>query len=481
MPRQRRRSAALFTADFVEIRVENGSVICNSRAKETVLLACKNAGFFISAPCGGEKRCGKCKVELLEGRVTGDTPDENGKVRACCAVPLTDITIACDKELFPSGGEIPASGGNAAFNFTGTLPRAAAAVDIGTTTVSAQLVNPDTAQVIDTISQLNDQRVFGADVMSRINNAKKSGTHELFSLINRQTERILKTFIKRFNISKIEKLSVSGNTVMLHLFLNADPSGMGKLPFTPVFLEEKILKGEELCLSAETAHVLPSVSAFIGADIASALASLDILSRDGPSFYVDLGTNAEMALINNGNIICCSAAAGPAFESADNSLSGCALIDAICEMLAKGIIDETGIFNKPHKEYCAGEGIYVTAKDIRNLQLAKSAIISGIKILLKEENLNASEIKNVFIAGGFGFFLNKQNAVTAGLIPKEFLDKVFSCANMSLKGAVESLSDISFTEKCKNIIKKCKVIDLACEPSFFDEFASNMFFTAAGD
>lgn len=465
----------------MEIRVENSSVICNSSEGETVLIACKKAGFYISALCGGEKRCGKCKVKLLEGRVTGDTPDENGKVRACCAVPLTDITIACDKELFPLGAEVLALNPNASTNFTGTLLRAAVAVDIGTTTVSAQLVNLDTAQVIDTISQLNDQRVFGADVMSRINSAKKTGTRELFSLINRQTEKILKTFIERFNIAKIEKLSVSGNTVMLHLFLNTDPCGMGKLPFTPVFLEEKILKGQTLCLSAETVLVLPSVSAFIGADIACAFASLDILDKDGPSFYIDLGTNAEMALINSGNVLCCSAAAGPAFESAYNSLKGCALIDAVCEMLTKGIIDETGLFNKPHKDFSTGSGIYITAKDIRNFQLAKSAILSGIKILLKKENLAASDIKNVFIAGGFGFFLNKQNAVTTGLLPNEFLDKIFLCANMSLKGALESLSDDNFTEKCKKIIEKCKVIDLACEPSFIDEFASNMFFTAVSE
>jgi len=462
---------------LVEIRIENSSVICNSLAGESVLIACKRCGYYISAPCGGEKRCGKCKVKLLEGQVTGDTPDENGKVRACCAVPLTDITIACGKELFPSGGEILSFGGNTASGFTKAPVRAAAAIDIGTTTVSAQLVDLDTAQVIDTVSQLNDQRVCGADVMSRISCAKKNGTQELFLLINRQTEKILKTFIERFNIPKIEKLSVSGNTVMLHLFLNTDPSGMGKLPFTPVFLQERTLKGTELSLPAETVFVLPSVSAFIGADTVSALASLDILNKDGPSFFIDLGTNAEMALINRGNILCCSAAAGPAFENAENSLSGCALIDAVCEMLVKGIIDETGLFKKPHKDFFTDSGISVTAKDILNFQLAKSAILCGIKILLKKENLAASEIKNVFIAGGFGFFLNKQNAVTSGLFPKEFLVKISSCANMSLKGAVESLSDNNFAEKCKNIIKKCAVIDLARDPSFHDEFAANMLFT----
>jgi uncharacterized 2Fe-2S/4Fe-4S cluster protein (DUF4445 family) len=222
-------------------------------------------------------------------------------------------------------------------------------------------------------------------------------------------------------------------------------------------------------------YILPSISSFIGADVASGLAALDIMNREEPSFFIDLGTNAEMALVNKGKIFCCSAAAGPAFEGAENSISGSVLIDAISEMITKGAIDETGILKE--KVFITTDGISVTARDIKEFVLAKSAVISGINILCKKQNLSASGIKNVFIAGGFGLRLNQQNAITAGLFPKEFLNKVSVRGNLSLKGAGEYLSDKNFTEKCKNIIDRCTVIDLAGDPGFADEFISNMLFT----
>jgi uncharacterized 2Fe-2S/4Fe-4S cluster protein (DUF4445 family) len=447
----------------VKIRIKNSSITYEAMAGETILLACKRNGIFISAPCGGLQKCGKCKVLLLDGQ-TSETPDENGKVRACSAVPAGDITIEFDADLpFKESKTL-----------TTEVRRAGVALDIGTTTISAQLIDLENNSVVDTFIALNDQRVFGADVMSRIYSAKKNGKEELFTLINRQTERILNNFKERFNISKIEKLSVSGNTVMTHLFLNVDPSGMGEAPFTPVFLEEKTLKGEELSLCAETVYVLPSISSFIGADISSGLCALDIMNREEPSLFIDLGTNAEMALINGENILCCSAPAGPAFEGAQNLMSGSVLIDTIAEMIREKAIDETGIIKE--KVFITKEGITVTAKDIREFVLAKSAVISGINILLKKENLSVCNVRNVYIAGGFGFRLNQQNAITAGLFHKEFADKISVCGNLSLKGAVESLTCKNFSQKCKNIIDKCRVVDLTGD-TFTDEFVSNMFFT----
>jgi uncharacterized 2Fe-2S/4Fe-4S cluster protein (DUF4445 family) len=262
---------------------------------------------------------------------------------------------------------------------------------------------------------------------------------------------------------------------MMHLFLNVDPCGMGEAPFMPVFLDEKIVEGEKLSLSVETVYLLPSISSFVGADITSGLASLDILNREGTSFFIDLGTNAEMALVNRGKIFCCSAAAGPAFEG--DSISGSVLIDAICEMIKQGVIDETGLFKNGEKSFLTARGISVTTKDIRDYVLAKSAVISGINLLCKKENLSFCDIKNIFIAGGFGLRLNQKSAITAGLLPKEFIDKISVMGNLSIKGSAEYLSDKNFAQKCKNIIEKCTVIDLAGDPSFADEFVANLLFT----
>jgi len=143
-------------------------------------------------------------------------------------------------------------------------------------------------------------------------------------------------------------------------------------------------------------------------------------------------------------------------------------------MLKQGIIDETGYM--PGKGFSLTGGISISAGDIRQFQLAKSAILSGIKILCKNAKLHVTEIKNVYIAGGLGFFINKQNAAVAGLIPVEFLDSISVSGNLSLRGAEECLMTTGFSDSCRKIISLCSVIDLAGDPSFAEEFTANMFF-----
>jgi uncharacterized 2Fe-2S/4Fe-4S cluster protein (DUF4445 family) len=232
-----------------------------------------------------------------------------------------------------------------------------------------------------------------------------------------------------------------------------------------------------------------------------------------------------MALANKGTIFCCSTAAGPAFEGAEIScgmggvigaisrvepladaanavsvstignvrpigICGSGLIDAVAFMLKRGIIDETGLMTggveaetaaaKAGREFYLTPDVSITARDIRQFQLAKSAILSGVRILCKNAGLRPTEVKNVFVAGGFGFFINKQNAIASGIFPEEFLDAISICGNLSLQGAVESLNTEGFTARCKEIIGKCSVIDLAADPAFMDEFAENMLFNAPG-
>ena len=501
----------------MKIHLHNTDVSCNAAAGETILLACARAGIILSAPCGGHRRCGKCTVRIIEGKITGDTPDNEAWVRACAAIPLTDITIACHSELMDRAAAVDKQLSPA----RAAVGAAAVALDIGTTTVCARLIDLNTALVLDTVSALNDQRAFGADVMSRIEAARNGKTGELFTLINRQTRRILESFKDQWNLPRIEKLAVSGNTTMLHLFLNVDPSGMGALPFTPVFLEEKELSGDALSLPVESIIVLPSIAAFIGGDITAGLAVLDILSVPGPSLLIDIGTNGEMALAHRGTIFCCSTAAGPAFEGAEiscgmggvagaisaveiaanvahnvtpNALSittignappagvcGSGLVDAVAIMLKQGIIDETGFMADGEKGFCLAPGVSIIGRDIRQFQLAKGAILSGIRLLCKNSGLQAADIRNVFIAGGFGFYINKYNAAAAGIFPSEFLDVLSICGNVSLQGAQECLTAADFLSRCKQIIAQCSVIDLAADPSFMDEFTDNMLFPSLPD
>jgi uncharacterized 2Fe-2S/4Fe-4S cluster protein (DUF4445 family) len=220
-----------------------------------------------------------------------------------------------------------------------------------------------------------------------------------------------------------------------------------------------------------------------------------------------------MALYNNGSILCCSTAAGPAFEGAEIScgmggvcgaisavsfengrlslttlgnisphgICGSGLIDAVAVMLKQGIVDETGLMKNQQAgssgtEFFLAQGVSITGRDIRQFQIAKSAIRSGISILCKNGGVKIGDIKKVYIAGGFGFFINRENAVSAGLFPKEFLERISVCGNLSLQGAEGFLVDNDFSERCKHIISRCSVIDLSLDPDFMDEFADNMIF-----
>ena len=348
--------------------------------------------------------------------------------------------------------------------------------------------------------------------MSRISAAREGKTEDLFKLINQQTQRIIKNFINEWKLEKIEKLIVSANTVMLHLFLNVDPSAMGEIPFTPVFLEDRFLKGEEISLPVEDVIMLPSITSFVGADIVSGIAALDLLdSKNFPSLFIDIGTNGEMAIIDSEKkILCCSTAAGPAFEGAEIhkgtggvlgaictvraegkgikittigdaepiGICGSGLVDALAVLLEQGVIDETGRMDAFPEGFVLAPGISLIPKDIRQFQLAKSAILSGIKILCKNAGLSLADIKGVHVAGGFGFYVNKSNAIKTGILPPEFNNKISVWGNLSLRGAEMALLKEDFLEKCKSVVRSSSHVELSLDPDFMEEFAENMLFNA---
>ena len=365
-------------------------------------------------------------------------------------------------------------------------------MDIGTTNVQAQLVNLETGESLETFSALNDQRVFGADVISRINAAQNGKLGELFLAINKQTESILKHFTGKYNLSSVSQCAVSANTTMLHLFCNVDPSGMGKKPYNPVFLEERRFKGEEISLSADQIILLPGVSAFIGADIAAGMAFIDIMKKEKGAkpvnaLFIDIGTNGEIAVWKESEerIFCCSTAAGPCFEEAQVScgLNAADFINAAAEMKRNNIIDETGALKSAFAKngFSPGEGKIITQKDIRQLQLAKSAIYSGIKTICRKAKLIPADIDNVYIAGGLGEHLDLQSAAEIGLLPREFTNNksaanTIICGNTSLKGAVKSLTDSTFLPRCRGIIARAQAIDLANDKYFAAAFEHNMLF-----
>jgi uncharacterized 2Fe-2S/4Fe-4S cluster protein (DUF4445 family) len=309
---------------------------------------------------------------------------------------------------------------------------------------------------------------------------------------------------------------------MLHFFAREDTSAMGEAPYTPVFLEEKHFKGKDLSLSAENVTLLPGISAFVGADVVSGLAYLDIMNKKEDALFIDIGTNGEIAVWKDSDkkLLCCSTAVGPCFEGAEIScgmgalpgalnrislkkepaalnwnkfgslyytvvggvhtrgICGTGLIDAIAVMKELEVFDETGALLKDYKRdgFPVTLALTITQKDIRQFQLAKSAIFSGIKLLSASAGIKLSDLHAAYIAGGMGFFINLENAAAVGLLPSELISKTAVCGNTSLKGAVQSLTDTSFLPRCREIVSHSSAVDLALDGNFSDTFAENMTF-----
>jgi len=527
------------------ITIQDGSS-CEARHGESVLSALVRAGITVSAPCGGRGICGKCRLNLLDGSVR--LSDTNAEVKAgssfcaCKAEALCGITVSLEEDFLSDNfiADNFFAKTLAAKTAERKVERAGIGIDIGTTTVQAQLVCLNTGEILETFSALNKQRGFGADVMSRIAAARNGKLKELSAAIGRQVEEVLRQCIDKWNLRGIEHCAVSGNTAMLHLFAGVDPSAMGEAPYTPVFLEERHFEGKELSLCADRVTLLPGISAFVGADTTAGLAFLDIMNKKGNAIFIDIGTNGEIALwkencptkldwpskldcptsLDLRKLICCSTAAGPCFEGAEIScgmgaeagainrisfkgddlrgdifnygplsyttlgnvkargVCGAGLIDAIAVMKKLGAIDETGALAEKYSPegFPLAENIVVTQKDVRQFQLAKAAIFSGIKILCKTAGLEMEEIDTAYIAGGLGFFINLDNAAAVGLIPSALIGKTAVCGNTSLKGAVKSLTDLSFLPRCREIASRAVTEELALNKDFAEEFTDNMMF-----
>ena len=312
---------------------------------------------------------------------------------------------------------------------------------------------------------------------------------------------------ENFSIKSFEKIYVSGNTVMMHILCGVNPKTIGVYPFKPVFLESKIIN-----IGNENVTLLDSISGFIGSDISSGIIATN-LDENTDSILIDLGTNGEIVLNTNKILYATSTAVGPAFEGAniecgvggiDGAINSCnyidgkliyrtindkkpvgicgsGLIDVISILLEEDLLDEMGVFKesnsklfkniKNNKFYITDE-IYVSQKDIGNFQLAKSAIVSGINILIKKANVK--KLNKIFLAGGFGFYLNLNSARRVGLIPKNTDIEV--CGNTSSNGTIMCLVDDKNISKIKKITKEINSFNLSESLEFDDEFINNMFF-----
>lgn len=345
--------------------------------------------------------------------------------------------------------------------------------DIGTTTIAMEAVDAQGKKLADYV-QPNPQRVFGRDVISRIQAAEEP-------LVAKQMQRLVKQVLfqglEEFQKKGIDirNVYVAGNTTMLYLLLGYETGELGYAPFRASRLERA-----ETSLGEWNAVCLPGLSAFVGADIAAGVLATGMAEKESVSLLIDLGTNGEMVLGNREKMIACATAAGPAFEGmledGRQALWGADLVKAVAELLDKGILDETGLLAEPYfKEGVTVAGVQITQEHVRNLQTAKAAFAAGVEILAEAYGIAVEDIEEVYLAGGFGYFLEEESAIRIGLLPKALKGNVRAVGNIALAGCYAYHFDARAEQKITRIKELTQVINLAECEVFSQRFVENMY------
>ena len=398
------------------------------------------------------------------------------------------------------------------------------AFDIGTTTVVGYLMDADNGTVCAIESMMNPQAQYGADVIMRANYALEHGVEALSSCIQTAIDELLHKLAKKKKIQpeEIYQVSIVGNTCMHHLFLEISPGSLVHAPYNPAFSERLTLKAKEYGLHIHPQAqllMLPDIAGYVGADTCGCLLALRQDLKDEISLMIDIGTNGEMVLGNKEKMAACSTAAGPAFEGAkiecgmrgaagavdhvayeDGSwtyttvdhqpaigLCGSGLIDLVAQLYKAGLIDEMGhlesgqendsIFVLVPPEKAGNEkGVYLTQKDVREVQLAKAAIAAGIQLLMKELGITEKEIQKIYIAGAFGNYMNPASACAIGLLPPELEHLVEPVGNAAGEGAKIALLNTDELEATDRLVKSIRFLELAASAEFQDTFVDELAF-----
>ena len=407
------------------------------------------------------------------------------------------------------------------------------AIDIGTTTVATYLYNLSTGEKIDVVSGLNTQKKYGADVISRIEYASSSedGLKSLHNAIISQINGMILSLCERNSIicDEIFYITIAGNTTMMHLLMKLNPINIGKAPFIPVTTSLHKVLASNIGININKygyVALLPSVSGYIGSDITAGVIATGMLHKNKISLLLDIGTNGEIVLGNKKRLISCSTAAGPAFEGAnirfgtggisgaiddfkiidgkvtfttiDNKpaigICGSGIVTVVASLLTNEIIDETGRFfdkdefNLPENllkrivefdnmvAFQITEDIFITQKDIREIQNAKASFAAGVITLIKSYGIKYEDISELYLAGGFGNYIDIDGAIKIGLLPIELKNKVIPSGNTAGTGAIMCLLSSSKMKKIEKISKQIEYIELSKDPSFTDQYIECMMF-----
>ena len=463
--------------------------------------------YGVEFPCGGKGTCGKCKVRLLDGEIK-ITDAHRQKIEqlglspewrlACFSRCTGDITL----EIEQFNHLILAD--ESEFDFH-PQKGFGIAVDLGTTTVVAQLIDLSSAKVLAVETMLNPQVKFGADLISRIQACLDGQATEMTRMIRSSIGAMINLMLKKHPVD-IRKVVLVGNTAMQLIFSDCGVTPLSAYPFQTNNLGIKTFEPQELGWNfqvIEKVHFYPSIGSFVGSDILAGIAATGLHQKEDYTALIDLGTNGEIVVGNKNRIVCASTAAGPAFEGANISVGMRAVTGAISSLnlvdgnivpsvignaSPKGIcgsalIDAVAILRKLERvgmfgEINSGEGqisiagkVNLTQKDINEFQLAKAAIAVGLTILANYLSIRVADIQTIYIAGGFGNYISIENVVATGMIRSEG-EKIHKMGNTALIGAKMFL--FSGSQLRTEILGKTTHINLEGNPNFQDIYVGEM-------
>lgn len=493
--------------------------------------AIRENGILFAFPCGGNGSCGKCGVKVSTG-------GKNFQVSACqyrVTVPITAEVpeIKAGQMLTLGVGRKREWRARWRTDAEDGQRWAAAAFDIGTTSVAGYLLDSGDGRTLAVRSRYNPQRVYGADVISRAIHEAKTQDGVQRRMIQKVLDEMLGDMAEEVNIKKdrICQIMLVGNTCMHHLFLGISPVSLIKIPYHAAMTEayEGMAADHGIHIAPDARlRFLPNLAGFVGADTVGCLLNIDFLHEKKKTLMIDIGTNGELVMGTMDKAYTCSTAAGPALEGAKISCGMCAsegaiqhltvengefrlsvigdvppsgicgsgLIDAAAVFLRTGLIDVRGRIRKPEKlkteaakrnawRIDRGNGmtkirltdrIFVTQQDIREIQLAKSAIAAGIQILCEKLGWTVLDLEQILVAGAFGNYMDTENACEIGLFPRACRDRIVGIGNAAGEGAKLALSDEACWAQAKELTRHVEFVELASEPDFQNRFVQNLNF-----
>ncbi len=540
---------------------------------ETLLAVARRAGLVVDAPCGGEGTCGKCvmrvpptdrdKVRVEDDGVLTAEEIRGGLVLSCQTMVAGDVEVFMPDGDRSTGirilidgytGEVHRdphirkrydSDAHATLVYAGdgvigtetgdtTQEVYAAAVDLGTTTLVASLLDLSRGAVIATESSLNPQALHAQDVLSRIKTASSAeGLAFLHGILRDELNVLLGQLATSSGVRlhQVYEVVLSGNTCMLHLATGAPTAQLGKYPYTPSIRGGNSLLANDVGLRIAPfgqVYLPPIIGPYVGADITSGVLVTHLERRPGVVLFVDIGTNGEIVLSDNGRLLAASTAAGPAFEGMNIrhgmraapgaverfriatdltihaatiggqpavGICGSGLVDIVAELVRVGIVAPNGRMARPaaalgvpspleerllllddKPAFRVAEAIYLTQSDVRHVQLAKGAMRTGIEMLLKHAGRSADQVDEVIIAGSFGYHLQVESLARLGLLPGVLCDRVHFVGNTSRTGAEAFLLNTASRHHIHDLVARVKVVELADDATFQSVFVKNMGF-----